>query len=101
MATIFQPPDMGIWYQQNFPDDELGAKVPHAPFQCLLDSLLAADKFPPEHWYVSDSVIRERLFGELSTRLGTDYGFIYDLWLEGRWHKRFEQDEPISTQVIL
>ncbi len=71
---------VGTWYQKVFPDDDLGQEINTSlSFDDALNNLdIYYDLFP------SDSVIRERVFQELSRRTGKEYGEIYNKWLNGK-----------------
>ena len=68
------------WYMVNFPTDELGSAMNNVStfndlykaLQCGLDPYMVLG--------VGDSIIRERVFGELAELKGVDYGTIYDMW---------------------
>lgn len=72
------------WYLSNYPEDELA-------FQQLYDLVTFEDVYRTllegNDVYavlgVQDSVIRERVFGELAKLLGKSYNDIYDLWMSG------------------
>lgn len=66
------------WYQSQFPEDEIGQEInPEATFDTLKDNL------PNVYDYLNgiDSVVRERVFVELSERMDVDYDHIYNKWL--------------------
>ena len=68
------------WYMVNFPTDELGSAMNNVStfndlykaLQCGLDSYMVLG--------VGDSIIRERVFGELAELKGVGYDTIYDMW---------------------
>jgi hypothetical protein len=66
------------WYTSNYPDDTVGDEINNkAEFSELehnLDNVY-------EYIGVHDSIIRERIFEELSCRLNKPYDDIYDKWL--------------------
>lgn len=67
------------WYTDKFPSDELGNELnSEATFDGLNDNL------PNVYEYlgVADSLVRERVFIELSIRLKVDYSVIYNGWLQ-------------------
>jgi len=67
-----------LWYMSNFPKDELGKDInPSATFSEAKNNLSSIY----EYLMVDDSVIRERVFSELSERMGLSYEEIYDQWL--------------------
>jgi hypothetical protein len=70
------------YYLTNFPTDELGAEInSEATFDGLVRVL---NNYEDVYEYigVSDSLIRERVFWNLSEITTTEYSVIYDLWLE-------------------
>ena len=70
------------YYLQSFPTDELGNQInPQATFEGLSQTL---NNYEDVYEYigVSDSLIRERVFWNLSEITTTEYSVIYDLWLQ-------------------
>ena len=68
------------YYLANFPSDDLGTKInPNATFDGLAETL---NNYEDVYEYigVSDSLIRERLFWNLSEAHNTEIEVIYDLW---------------------
>ena len=69
------------FYLDKYPSDEMGKEInENSTFVGLLHILnTKRDVYP----YIGahDSIIRERLFEELSKQLRVDYNYIYDLWL--------------------
>ena len=67
-----------LWYMSNFPKDELGDEIsPSATFKGAQKNLGRIYEYIGVH----DSVVRERIFNELSERMGVSYKEIYDQWL--------------------
>ena len=69
------------FYLENYPTDELGVELKDdATFTGLLNELFTKNDI---YGYigVGDSIIRERLFMELSEILKCSYDYVYDLWL--------------------
>lgn len=67
------------WYKKTYPTDDLGNKISGSiTFTKALNNL--ADYY---EMFPADSLIRERVFTELSKRTGKEYGKIYDEWLKG------------------
>jgi hypothetical protein len=69
------------YYLATFPNDELGTEInPSATFDGLVRVL---NNYEDVYEYigVSDSLIRERVFWNLSEITTTEYNVIYDLWL--------------------
>jgi hypothetical protein len=71
------------WYVNEFPTDELGVEINSTI--TFNDLLLALDSSKEIYSFlgVHDSIVRERVFDELSVRMGVDYDYIYDKWLLG------------------
>jgi len=68
------------WYLSSFPTDELGKDInSNITFQNALDCLLNREDMY-EFIGVFDSIVRERIFHELSVRFDS-YDVIYSLWL--------------------
>lgn len=68
------------WYTSRYPTDELGSNISDASFRDVLDALPEG----PDTVYemlADDSLVRERVFSELSMRTGAPYEAIYDSWL--------------------
>lgn len=71
------------WYSHEFPDDPEGGRIdPRTTFREAVES------FPMEDGHdfyavtgAVDSIVRERVFEELSKRLDCGYGTVYDAWL--------------------
>ena len=83
MRVILNPPNMNIreYYLQNFPTDELGDEInENATFDGLATVLNNYDDVY-EYIGVNDSLMRERVFWELSQITTTPYDDIYFLWL--------------------
>ena len=68
------------WYTRRYPTDELGPDISDASFRDVLDALPKG----PDTVYkmlADDSLVRERVFSELSMRTGAPYEAIYESWL--------------------
>lgn len=79
-------PGMGArvrdWYAEQFPDDPLGGMIASdVTFAQTVESLHGGDVY--DRLGVGESVVRERVFAELSARIGCGYDDIYDAWLNG------------------
>lgn len=79
-------PGMGArvrdWYAEQFPDDPLGVMIaPDVTFAQTVESLHGGDVY--DRLGVGEAVVRERVFAELSARIGCGYDDIYDAWLNG------------------
>ena len=73
-----QKENIKLWYMSNFPKDELGDEIsPSATFKGAQKNLGRIYEYIGVH----DSVVRERVFSELSERMGLSYKEIYDQWL--------------------
>ena len=69
------------FYLENYPTDELGIELKdNTNFTGLLNELITNNDV---YGYigVGDSIIRERLFMELSEILKCSYDYVYNLWL--------------------
>lgn len=71
------------WYSHEFPDDPEGGRIdPRTTFCEAVESFPMGDG---HDFYavtgVVDSIVRERVFEELSKRLDCGYGTVYDAWL--------------------
>jgi len=69
------------FYLENYPTDELGIEINEkANFEGLLNELfIGGDIY--QYIEVVDSIIRERLFEQLSKTLERPYEYVYNLWL--------------------
>ena len=74
---------MGLrdWYLAEYEDDELGAEL--NPCASFYDLYFAVDRGIDVYSVmgVGDSIIRERLFGELAKLMHVTYAEVYDAWL--------------------
>lgn len=70
------------WYKKSFPSDELGDEIPSKlTFDKIFDSI-TNDGVVGTDWFVNDSIVRERIFDEMTRVFNVDYDFIYDKWLD-------------------
>ena len=71
------------WYSHEFPDDPEGGRIdPRTTFREAVESFSMGDGH--DFYAVTgavDSIVRERVFEELSKRLDCGYGTVYDAWL--------------------
>lgn len=71
------------WYSHEFPDDPEGGRIdPRTTFREAVESFPMGDGH--DFYAVTgavDSIVRERVFEELSKRLDCGYGTLYDAWL--------------------
>lgn len=71
------------WYIDKYTTDELGDEITDG---LTFDDVYSALKRGDEIYGVigvNDSIVRERIFHELSRRRNVDYDVIYDMWLDG------------------
>ena len=70
------------FYLNTYPTDELGTELnENVTFAGLITELFGeGDVY--KYIGVSDSLVRERLFEELSKQLNKSYDFVYNLWLK-------------------
>ena len=70
------------WYTTTYPEDDLGKQLSDATFYDLFETL---DNYQDvyELLGVGDSIIRERVFEELSKIMEVDYDYVYEQWLKG------------------
>lgn len=69
------------WYMKNFPTDNLGKEIKKGLTFADVMFGLAYRMDIYEVIGEGDSIIRERIFGELSKIMGCSYDKIYYLWL--------------------
>lgn len=70
------------FYLENYPSDELGNEInENASFVGLL-WMLHSKRDVYDFLAVHDSVVRERVFEELSKQLRLSYTTIYEMWLK-------------------
>ena len=69
------------YYMKQFPEDSIGEEIREDITFLGLRNILYGDYDVYDHIGVGDSLVRERLFEQLSKDIGQDYGFVYDLWL--------------------
>ena len=69
------------FYLKNYPTDELGVELDEkATFAGLVTELFGGQNVY-DYIGVGDSLVRERLFEELSKQLNKPYDFVYQMWL--------------------
>ena len=66
---------------KQFPEDSIGKEIKEGITFLGLRNILYGDYDVYDYIGVGDSLVRERLFEQLSKDIGQDYGFVYDLWL--------------------
>lgn len=70
------------WYVQKYPDDTLGQEIPdNVTFLDVFNSMAMNGQDIYNTLNVSDSIIRERVMGQLAELMGESYNVIYYLWL--------------------
>jgi hypothetical protein len=70
------------FYCDNYPTDELGKDLNETATFTGLITILFGGMDVYDYIGVGDSLIRERLFGELSNQLNKPYDYVYKLWLD-------------------
>lgn len=89
------------WYRESYPDDELGRGIsPALTFQQAFDAVKLGGGFY-DALGVGDSLVRERVFQELSVRTGIDYGGIYGAWLGENPLPNFDSLGETSSKVAV
>ena len=75
--------DVGIWYRNKYPMDEVGAYIrPDLTFGDLWDCLKEGTEIYSVMG-VGDSLVRERLFIKMAEIFNVSYDYIYGMWLAG------------------
>ena len=70
------------WYISSYPDDEVGQEIDNTlTFEELYHAMKMNDDFYETIGEGIDSVIRERIFTEMSYIFNVSYDDIYNLWL--------------------
>jgi len=76
------------WYMQEFPSDECGESISEkATFTGVL-VMMSVHSDVYDYLGIVDSVIRERIFEEISDRMSCDYDDVYNVWLYGCDYER-------------
>lgn len=71
------------WYISNYPDDEVGQEIDDVlTFEELYHAMKMNDDFYDTIGEGIDSVVRERIFTEMSYIFNVSYDDIYNLWLK-------------------
>jgi hypothetical protein len=66
------------WYKDKYPSDDMGNDIYfEATFKGLVNNITNVY----DYIYVFDSLVRERVFEELSNRLDIPYDSVYNIWL--------------------
>ena len=69
------------WYMKEYPTDELGVEIDNEITFEDLFVVLDTYKDVYEALNVWDSIVRERVFGQLAEIMNVDYDYIYEQWL--------------------
>ena len=71
------------WYIKEYPTDELGVEINNDI--TFYDLFVVLDNYKDvyEALNVGDSIVRERVFNELSKIMNVDYDYVYEQWLKG------------------
>lgn len=69
------------WYMSAFPTDELGCELNDSSTFAHLLTALDNGQDVYDVLGVGDSIIRERVFRQLSEMMNVDYSYIYNKWL--------------------
>jgi len=99
------------WYHGAYENDSIYLDInPDGTFQHVIDALLSNNPGDNVYlWTADDTVVRERVFMELSEMLGTDYDLFYNCWLDdpeakkklasliGRSAKKNKAEKPKKT----
>lgn len=68
------------FYLSHYPEDELGKEVADITFLELFEIM---DSYKDVYPYLAnDSIVRERVFIELSKIMEVDYEYVYEQWLK-------------------
>lgn len=91
------------WYSSEYKDDTMSERINeeltfYDLFMCMCFRLHAEETDIYSLLNVSDSLIRERIFGKMSEILNNDYKIVYNLWLYGDNHN---SDSKTLTEVYL
>ena len=70
------------WYAKEFKSDKKMAPKNGMTFEQLYEGMKKGKNIY-DMMGVNDSIVRERVMGEMADRLGVDYDHVYDLWLHG------------------
>ena len=90
------------WYIKTYPTDSLGKELKDTvTFQDLFEAL---DNYRDVYATLfkdggADSIVRERVFKELSKIMGVEYNYIYDQWLKGA--RKYEGKKSYKPKIEL
>lgn len=71
------------WYISSYPDDEVGQEIDGSlTFEELYHAMKMSDDFYETIGEGIDSIVRERIFTEMSYIFNVSYDDIYNLWLK-------------------
>ena len=70
------------WYVKTYPTDSFGKRInPEITFSDVLLGMMES-KDVYDIISAGDSIVRERIFGEMSRVMGCGYDRIYNIWME-------------------
>ena len=97
----FESESIKDWYVEKYPTDDLGPNInSDITFDDILVSLDTHEDVY-ETIGVGDSIVRERIFAEISERQGIPYDEIYDKWLDaGRENKCVQIDHILPDDAV-
>lgn len=79
---VYDHNDIKEWYQATYPDDDLGKELYQGiTWSDLWEHILNGDDVY-DFIGVADSIVRERLFGELADSMKVHYDVVYYVWLD-------------------
>lgn len=81
MKVVNEHTSIKEWYQLTYPSDELGSDIADITFYDLFELLDHRKEVYPYLAY--DSIVRERMFEQLSLIMGCSYDYVYEQWLLG------------------
>ena len=89
------------WYIKAFPDDELGEEInPDISFKDVLDGMNKGEDVY-DILAVGDSLVRERVFDQLSDIYNIDYDVIYNKWLKGAAYPELFPGQKIDDEKYI
>lgn len=81
MKVVNEHTSIKEWYQLTYPSDECGSDIADITFYDLFGLLDRRKEVYPYLAY--DSIVRERMFKQLSLIMGCSYNYVYEQWLLG------------------
>lgn len=79
---VYNHNDIKQWYQATYPDDDLGANINDDLDWERLWGYLVEGYDIYQYLGEIDSIVRERIFGELADMLKVPYDVVYYTWLD-------------------